>query len=361
MIVIATDEAGYGPKLGPLVVTATMWNIDCETGHDELAQAFSALRSAVTCEDENGKQTKIKIDDSKAVFKPNSARRVSQSDAGANAEHGEQASAIPPGLFKLLAVTQTASDWMDQQRGKPAEDSLNPLTSFCSSTDLEAFSKTPWLSKLNKDTTFSGVSRITRETLLQAWKQNGVGLLAAKSRVVTANMFNELCASGMNKADLLASTTLDLVRNMLDDGRAQSNLVASESISVYCDRFGGRRYYAGPLQLAFDGQLVQVVHEASGESHYRVPYQNTPFEIRFTVKGDRFTPVAFSSMIAKCLRELAMDSMNEYFANEYCKLKPVEPLRPTAGYPVDADRFLTDIQPVIERQNISPSQLIRER
>ncbi|QDT58807.1 Hypothetical protein SV7mr_13080 [Stieleria bergensis] len=361
MILIATDEAGYGPKLGPLVVTATMWNIDRETGHDDLGRQFSALSSPVSCQGPNGKPTKIKIDDSKAVFKPTSARPASQSIAQANSDNPTQDAAIPQGLFKLLAVTQTAGDWINQQSNPPVDDSLNPFSMNCSPADLDALASTPWLSTLNNEATIPCVSPLARETLLQAWGTGDVKLLAVKSRVITAQSFNELCDSGMNKADLLASSTLALVRQMLEDSHSQSTLAVSDCISVYCDRFGGRRYYAGPLQMAFDGQLVQVIDETSGESHYRVPFQKTPFEIRFTVKGDRFTPVAFSSMIAKCMRELAMESMNEYFATEYSKLHPGKPLKPTAGYPVDADRFLKAIQPVIERDNLSAFELIRQR
>ncbi len=42
MLLIATDEAGYGPKLGPLVIVATAWHVPCEfSTAEELAKLFA--------------------------------------------------------------------------------------------------------------------------------------------------------------------------------------------------------------------------------------------------------------------------------------------------------------------------------
>ena len=40
---VGTDEAGYGPNLGPLVVSATVWRVD--TLHD--TDLYSRLRKSV--------------------------------------------------------------------------------------------------------------------------------------------------------------------------------------------------------------------------------------------------------------------------------------------------------------------------
>ena len=60
--------------------------------------------------------------------------------------------------------------------------------------------------------------------------------------------------------------------------------------------------------------------------------------IDFKVKADDSrTPVALASVAAKTARELFMERFNAWFAAR----KPG--LAPTAGYPVDARRFLADI------------------
>ncbi len=65
MLLIATDEAGYGPKLGPLVIVATAWRVPCESLiAEELANLFSPLQNPRSC---SGCQ--VLVDDSKAVYK----------------------------------------------------------------------------------------------------------------------------------------------------------------------------------------------------------------------------------------------------------------------------------------------------
>ena len=64
-------------------------------------------------------------------------------------------------------------------------------------------------------------------------------------------------------------------------------------------------------------------------------------------------PVALASMTAKYVRELFMLRFNRFFS------RAVPELRPTAGYVTDARRFLSDVQPVIERLRLTPSRLIR--
>ena len=145
---------------------------------------------------------------------------------------------------------------------------------------------------------------------MNAWGDGEAQLIGLQARVITADSFNRFCESGMNKSDLLSQTTLELVQSQLDGLEGPPH----DSVAVFCDRHGGRRYYAGPLQWVFDGILVQVIEESSSVSSYRVPYRQGEFTIRFSVKGDSFTPVAFSSMVAKYIREKAMESLNAYFA-----------------------------------------------
>ena len=70
------------------------------------------------------------------------------------------------------------------------------------------------------------------------------------------------------------------------------------------------------------------------------------------------TPVAFSSMVAKYLREKAMESFNDYFQSLH---RGESPLKPTAGYPVDADRFLSAVEQTLRAEEIVTSDLVRSR
>ena len=325
MLVIATDEAGYGPKLGPLVVAATAWQIPGDgarslpgdpTPSFDLAQSFESLATPIDWEG-----TTVRIDDSKAVYQPGG------------------------GISALHAAVSASHHWCGIQ-GSRLEDVLPQIAP----TDQQAIKDTPWLARLRPRNFLAEAQTLP---FREVWGVTGIRQLATRVRIVTAARFNETCEAGANKADLLSEATLELVRQL-----AVRFGSSNDTIAVFCDRLGGRKYYAGVIQRAFDEQVVQVVSETPQRSLYRVPITGAPpMTIQFTVKGDSFAPVAFSSIHAKYLRERFMESLNDYFAER----NQGPPLRATAGYPTDADRFLNQIRPIIEREEIERSALVRRR
>src|SRR6185295_9038799 len=64
---IGTDEAGYGPNLGPLVVTATLWRVPEGTTQETL---YDHLTEIVTAAPRDGDDPRLWIADSKAVYSP---------------------------------------------------------------------------------------------------------------------------------------------------------------------------------------------------------------------------------------------------------------------------------------------------
>jgi hypothetical protein len=145
----------------------------------------------------------------------------------------------------------------------------------------------------------------------------------------------------------------------------------NEHVQVFFDRHGGRKFYAGPIEQAFsdrDGEcpLVQIIDESPRQSVYDIQWQSRLVRLHFTVKGDRFAPVALSSLHAKYLREVAMASLNQFFGQRYTEhlekqSLPPETLRPTAGYPSDAERFLQHIEPLRKAADFSLDHLVRSR
>ena len=63
-ILIGTDEAGYGPNLGPLTVTATAWEIPAEINP---ASLWDELRKVITNAPARG-DDRLFVADSKAVY-----------------------------------------------------------------------------------------------------------------------------------------------------------------------------------------------------------------------------------------------------------------------------------------------------
>lgn len=315
MLLIATDEAGYGPKLGPLIITGTAWEVQGHPDRESLDRLFLPLREPQFCG-----EIPVVVDDSKAVFKPSG------------------------GLAGLHAVVSACMHWCK----RPEKSFLSALP-YMVDEDLPAIRGTPWLEMLCHDEPWVPLSE-TKE-FLASWQSTGLRLVGVQSRVITAKVFNEFCEGGANKADLLSQTTLNLVKRLASEYQGDS-----EFIDVYCDRHGGRRYYAGVLQHVFSERLAQVQTESAKESSYRLTGSGPDLSVRFTVKGDRFSPVALASMHAKYLREKCMSALNQYFAD-----RCVGELKPTAGYPVDADRFLASISDIIVREKIEGKHLIRAR
>ncbi|TWU59738.1 hypothetical protein Poly51_00100 [Rubripirellula tenax] len=316
MLLIATDEAGYGPKLGPLVIAATAWKIPGEgLNHDAIDAAFAILREPAWLG-----SLKIKVDDSKSVYKPGA------------------------GLAVLHAVVSASHHWCGQ-----ATMGLREMLMTIAADDFASIEGTPWLRDLSDE---AYLSPTETKPLLATWKSNANRLVDVRCRVITASRFNAACVDGMNKADLLSESTIGLAKSMID-----SHAADEREVVVYCDRHGGRRYYSGVLGHVFPDATIAVIAESKQRSAYRLTEHGKTIDIAFTVKGDSFTPVALSSMHAKYLRERLMQSLNRYFADR----DKSKTLTPTAGYPVDADRFLAAIEPTIRREKINRDNLIRCR
>jgi hypothetical protein len=318
MLLIATDEAGYGPKLGPLVIAATVWRLPGEEflSSAELDERFAPLRRPYRCAGRS-----IFVADSKAMYTPSA------------------------GLETLHAVVSASVHWC-----QGPERTLVQWLARVASEDREAIARAPWLAEIEQ-VDFLGPDATA--DLLQHWKQGGTTLADVKARIVTAEAFNQLCVDCGNKADLLSSATLRLVRELIHRHGA-----GERSAAVFCDRHGGRRYYAGVLQHVFPDAGLRPISEAKVHSEYRLSCQGLEIDVHFTVKGDSFTPVALSSLHAKYLRERLMQGLNRYFAARHVGTPG---LRPTAGYPVDADRFLAEIEPILARERIERHRLVRSR
>ncbi len=319
---IATDEAGYGPKLGPLVVASTLWSIP--TPVDESFNGFDTLQQSVSIA---GKR--FSIGDSKKLFKPG-----------------------VPGSIDTLRHATWSSLRASGFRGGELRDALPIIAA----PDVAAIRDTPWLTHFN-DSWLLGNDVVIGDAIDAAWSRSEAKLVATRVRVVTASQFNAACGVGGNKADLLSRTTLGLIAHLAEIAATMSP-ATPRHLDVFCDRHGGRRFYAAVLQHTFPDSMIEVEFESARQSVYRLSRQDERLRIRFTVRGDSFIPVALASMVAKYLREVSMKSLNEYFAT---RMIPGTTLKPTAGYPADADRFLADIAPIIASEKIDRASLVRSR
>jgi hypothetical protein len=160
--------------------------------------------------------------------------------------------------------------------------------------------------------------------------------------LTSATRFNRVVEASGTKATLLAHGLIDLLRVTL------ATLPGDESVVVLCDKQGGRNFYAPLLQEAFPDAAVLPLLETSAESRYAIDGLGRVVSVAFRPRADGDSvAVAAASMVCKYLREVCMAQFNAFWARH------VPGLKETAGYPVDAKRFLDDIRPAMERLGIA--------
>ena len=142
--------------------------------------------------------------------------------------------------------------------------------------------------------------------------------------IVQPRAYNAALRAGRNKADLEARHIAAVLGRLAPDGLAAD---------VVVDRLGGRKFYAGLLTEAFS-LLPEVLIESAEISRYRCGQRTVAFQ----VGGDAASPcTALASCLAKYVRELHLRLFNAYWCGRHPWLKP------TAGYPEDAARWLHQI------------------
>ena len=181
-----------------------------------------------------------------------------------------------------------------------------------------------------------------------ALSEAGIELVAMQARLLFPEQFNQRVESCGSKASALTLWTLELIEQIIAP-------LGDTGILMQCDKHGARNHYAPLLQHVFPEYLIEVREEAQLRSIYRWGPAARRVEARFAAKGERFMPCALASMMAKYLRELAMLAFNEFWQSH------LSGLRPTAGYPVDARRFCSEIQATQRQLGIGDQILWRTR
>jgi ribonuclease HII len=314
---IGVDEAGYGPNLGPFVMTAVACRLPEELAGVNL---WRVLRKAVRrCRHKS--DGRLLIDDSKLVY--TSADGLGALEAGALTIHRP---AHLPSLRLREFVQALAGDccadldnecWYTGQTALPVGADSDRLA------DLE-------------------------ETFHEACRDTGIAWAPLRSVVLPPRPFNDLVDRWGTKGAVLAHALAELLRCEPGDD--------TEPIALVIDKHGGRNYYAAMLQEAIPDGMVVAQEESAGRSVYRVLGRSRPLSFTFQPRADaEHLCVALASMVSKYLRELFMREFNEFW------LEKLPGLEPTAGYPGDARRFYDAIRPTAKRLGVEERVLWRSR
>jgi hypothetical protein len=341
-LLIATDEAGYGPRLGPLVIAATAWRRESEADWEDAARRLSEPIEIPPL-------GMLFVDDSKKLYRGGveNARGVG-------------------GKARLDLIAAAAAAWANSPR---PDGDYRAWLSQLAPDDLEGLTQQPWFAALadsRGDPVSFGHGAV--DALLSHWGGGGLRLVGIAARVIDAARFNRLLETKANKADLLSNLTCELAVRLLRRHATAED--ATGEVPIFSDRHGGRARYGALLQHHCPEWWLRVVTEGNRLSEYLLmspggePRRSQPsLRWRFTVGGDSYPPVAMSSVIAKSTRERLMRYFNDFFAAEWNReTNPDrEPLKPTAGYAVDAERFLAQTATLRRKLAIPDERLIRAK
>jgi len=321
VVIAGIDEAGFGPVLGPLVVSTSAVEVP-----DELAgEPMWSLLAPAVAKKPDRRRLAVAIGDSKKLYSRKRKAGLRDLERGVLsmlATRGRTPSDLP----SLLAIL--APDAVDQAAAYPWYRPLDlPLPRAISPTDVI----------------------LTGNSLAAAMSQRAMRLVTVRSEVLLVGEYNRLVTVTRNKSATLLDVTLRLLMRLWrrkDTGR----------LRVYVDRQGGRLRYLPALQRAFTTCEFKILDESESCSAYRMTAGDRAAELHFCVRGDQnHLPTALASMVSKYLRELFMTLLNRFWSQH------LPDLAPTAGYYVDGRRFYREIQPVVQKLNVDPQLLYRSR
>lgn len=317
-ILAGIDEAGFGPLLGPLVVSSCVFSVNEKSVEEDL---WHLLRKSV------GKTRKqlrgrLLIADSKKAYKRSEGLgHLERSVLGALRSLGD----CPPQLDVLLAAL--------------CPDSVTRLWEY------------PWYRHAEHDSLPSDRPdlRIAAKVFAEDMEAANVRLLALASHCLDVAHYNTMVQNVRNKAQVLFVMTTRLIQQVLDR-------FGQQDVHILVDRQGGRVHYREHLLRSFPEMELRIIQESEPRSAYLLRGRSRVVHVSFEVSADeRYLPVSLASMVSKYVRELLMDSMNRYFAGMSPDLKP------TAGYWQDGLRFLQDVQQHLPDFEIDRHRLVRCR
>jgi ribonuclease HII len=318
MVVLAgIDEAGFGPILGPLVVSSSAFSIPQNL---LTADLWQLLRKSVGSTRKHLAGRLLITDSKKAYSKQKGIKHLERT---------------------VLACLGCLGK-------KPA--TLTELLTLLSPDYLEQLNDYPWYKNIGgyRLSTDAADTAIASAVLKEDLASNGIELLGLKSCCLDVAYYNKMVGSVKNKSNVLFTAVSQLIKDVFDN-------FPGDEVQVITDRQGGRTRYRRSLERMFPDMELKILKEDQKTSSYELSSNGRQMRLHFVVGADsRFLPVSLASMVSKYIRELLVDNINRYFTGFLPDLKP------TAGYWKDGLRFIEDLKKV-PNVTFDSNQLIRCR
>lgn len=320
MFIVGIDEAGLGPLLGPLVISAVGLHIS-----DGLADAdlWELLSEAINRSPKRH-SSKVVIADSKKLYR----------GGRGNLPYLERGSLVGYFLF-YNELPQSLRDFIDK---------------IC--IDSKVYNRHKWYSFTDIPLPYvltQDSIELSCSLLAQCLANMNARFSYLKAIVITEGRFNELVDSIGNKSEIVFSQLIRLIADIIGSS------VSDGRIRIYIDRQGSRKSYLEGLLKSFPEYNIRVLTETESESRYILSSERKEVLLGFLTRGEnRSFLISWASIVSKYIRELFMRLFNEYWQSH------LPQLRPTAGYFVDGKRFIADIECVLRKLAVDKMELVRK-
>jgi hypothetical protein len=310
---VGIDEAGYGPNLGPLVMTAVV----AEGPDSREPDVWADL--AATAARAGDPSDRLWVDDSKAILRGPAGR--TRLEATCLALLAAAGGAVPATMAELLAAVGA---------GTVDDAELTPWHN--GGVDARRRGEGPFPPS-GPPAPFMGAP----------WRITGVHAV-----VVGPARFNAALAATGSKAKVHFAAFARLLGPLWDQTGDGTSMGAATHVRG--DKHGGRHFYYNPLLDAFPEIWIDRGPEGPALSHYtlRAPGRRLQLSLQPRADADNGL-VALASIVSKTLREWWMDLFNAHWIAQF------PGLRPTAGYPLDSHRFRQAIEPACIARGLDPS------
>lgn len=320
MILAGIDEAGLGPRLGPLATAS--FAMSCPKGWTP-SSPWHAMRNVFSDKPVTKNNPALPVCDSK-LFP--SAGRMAALETTVGALYGAL-SPLHRGGQQVVGPSPVIA-----HPGHPVHpcygDVLTPFPVHCSCEALKE----------------------NAAAIRRAFDNAGARALHYAVHLLHEPAFNSVLAGGMNKNQLLLEQTGGHLVALVE------KFSTCDSLYIVVDKQGGRNAY-GPYLASLFPDCWPVEEESGRErSRYRLRWPDREVEVLFQAKGDRHSfCTAAASLAAKYVRERAMTNFNGWFIDRF------PTLRPTAGYPLDAKRWLDEAAVLCARCGVSTPDAVRPK